>query len=104
MRSTTHAVCCGTKRITVLVGVLLEEEKYEGGPDCDLDWPTEEKMLGGGPEAAELYCEKWRRAGLARAAAAPLDVASGREARSRFEAVEATNRLCDAMLYSGAKW
>ena len=79
------------------------EEKYEGGPDWALDWPTDEKMLAGGPEGAELYWVKWRSAGLARAAAF-LEVASGREARSKLEAVEATNRLCDAMLYSGAKW
>jgi hypothetical protein len=58
-------------------------------------------MLGGGPDEAaalELNCAKWRSAGLVTAAEVILEVASGREARSKLEAVEATNRLRDAML------
>jgi hypothetical protein len=59
MRSTIHAVCCGTKRTTVFVGSRLCDPKYEGGPAWELSW-LRLKMLAGLEDGAdcELSCEK----------------------------------------------
>ena len=62
MRSTIHAVCCGTKRTTVFVGVRLCVPKYEGGLGFALACPREPKMLCGLLLEAEceLSCVKVR--------------------------------------------
>jgi hypothetical protein len=99
MRSTIHAVCCGTKRMMVLVGRRLRDEKYDGGPCC-CELPP--KMLVGFAEAVcELSWEKAARANDdAKAAARGVDreLASGREFRSRPTLVEAMGRMRDAIM------
>lgn len=102
MRSTIHAVCCGTNRITVFVGKRLCDEKYEGGPDGELNWPSEPKTLVGLPEAdCEPSCEKLRAHDVVKAVVKgdALEMFKGRELRSRLEPVEATKRVRDAILW-----
>jgi hypothetical protein len=102
MRSTIHAVCCGTNRTTVFVGVRLCDEKYEGGPDCV--FPRAEKTLAGFVAECELSCVKLRAEHVAKAARGHvLDIASGLEPRRKAEAeaVVATSRVRDAMVRSG---
>jgi hypothetical protein len=104
MRSTIHAVCCGTKRTTVLVGVRLEAWKYVGVPDEEPSCPPEEKMVGVPCEEPALCTLSWLKArteeavvaatrGDVRAGSGPLAV------RMRPEAVEAARRVRDAILW-----
>jgi hypothetical protein len=98
MRSTIHAVCCGTKRTMVLVGRRLCEEKYVGGPDEPP--PNEEKTLAGFVAECELFCVKVRAAGIVKAAASGdiFGAANGREFRSNVEAVLAAILVRDAIV------
>jgi hypothetical protein len=104
MRSTIHAVCCGTNRTTVFVGVRLCDEKYEGGPEWA--FPKEEKTLAGFVAECALSCVKLRTEELVRAAATGdvLDVASGLEARIKVEVVVAASRVRDAIVRFGDGW
>lgn len=100
MRSTIHAVCCGTNRITVFVGRRLPDEKYEGSPGLEL--PREEKTFVGSVAACELSCEKLRTEDVVKAAASGdvLEIASDLELRSSPEAVLAASRVRDAIIVS----
>lgn len=89
--------------MTVFVGVRFCDEKYVGGPACEL--PSEPKTL---PEpvgaACELSCEKLRADVVAKAAASGdvRDVASNLEFLSKLEPVEAISRVCAAIVSCGA--
>jgi hypothetical protein len=102
MRSTIHAVCCGTNRTMVFVGVRLCDEKYAGGPP-DCAFPKLEKTLVGFVAACELSCVKLRAEHVVKTAASGdiLEVASGRELRSSVEAVVAASRVRDAIVRVG---
>ena len=100
IRSTIHAVCCGTNRTTVFVGKRLCDPKYEGGPACELSCPKLKMLAGFEDEAdCEFSCVKLRVYGALKivASGAVLE-ASGLELLSKLEAVEATNRLRDAII------
>lgn len=88
--------------MTVLAGGRLEDWKYEGGPDCEFDWPKEAKMFWGLELEAdcELSCVKAREELLRVAARGQMrvDASCGREDRIMLEAVEAVNLVRDAIV------
>jgi hypothetical protein len=92
MRSTIHAVCCGTNRIMVLAGRLREEEKYVGDEFAPMK--EESGFPGVFWAAGECVCVKVRRA----RGAAVRDTRAGRETRIRPDAEEATRRVRDAIV------
>jgi hypothetical protein len=88
----------------VFVGRRFFDEKYVGGPACELDWPKEPKTLAGFEAACELSCEKLRTDEVARVGPSGdvLDLARCREFLSKLEPVKAVSRVRDAMLRFGA--
>src|SRR5690242_21944054 len=97
MRSTIHAVCCGTNLTTVLVGSRLCDPKYEGGPAWEFSCPRLKMLAGLDDEAdCEFSCEKCRVEVACRTAASgAVREANGRDPRSKLEAAEATSLLPD---------
>jgi hypothetical protein len=93
MRSTIHAVCCGTNRMIVFAGRLREEEKYVGDEFAPM------KEESGFPvvfwAAGECVCVRVRSA----RGAAVRDTRAGREARIRPDADEATRRVRDGIVW-----
>jgi len=90
--------------MTVFVGRRLCDEKYEGGPACELSWPSEPKTPPVVPEADwELSCEKLRAHVVAKAAASGVrEVARDLEFLSKLEPVEAISRVRAAIVRVGA--
>lgn len=84
----------------VLVGRRLCDEKYDGGPVCELSWPREKGLEDAD---CDVNWVKLREGDVDQAAARGdiLEVASGREFWSILEAVEATRRLRDAIVRVG---
>jgi hypothetical protein len=91
----------------VFVGVRLGDWKYVGGPDEELSWPSEEKILGAFCDGAqcELSWLKARADEMLQAAARGNAWAVNRclGARTRPEAVEANERVRDAIVRVGGK-
>ena len=87
----------------VFAGRRFCDEKYEGGPDCELSWPIEEKTLVGPVADCEPSCEKLRAEEVVKAAANGdiREVARDREVRSNAEAVPAASRVRDAIMGFG---
>lgn len=85
----------------MLVGRRLCDEKYEGGPACELSCPSDPKTLVGLDEiACECDCEKLRAEDVTRAAASgdALTFAIERGFLIRLEPVEAISLVRDAIV------
>lgn len=81
----------------VLAGRLFEDWKYVGCPE-ELNWPPEEKREGLWLRGVVLWL-KARAIGVLRAGYAIREVREVRDVRIRPEAMEATRRFGEAMMW-----